>query len=153
MTLYRHFESKDLLVAEYLRVLMNFGRARFSAALDAHPGDPNAQLRAYIARIGDDLNRTDMRGCPIANAAVELPDKDHPARAVIEQCKAEHHKLLAQLCSDAGCENGDRLADELCLLFEGACIDVQISGQNGPGARFAEMANTIVDSHLRKVPA
>jgi len=149
MTLYRHFESKDLLVAEYLRTLMNYGRARFTEALDAHPGEPRAQLRAYIARVGEDLCRTDMRGCPITNAAVELPEKDHPARAVIDECKFEHHRLLAKLCGEVGCEDPENLADELCLLFEGACIDVQISGQRGPGARFTEMANAMVDSHLR----
>ena len=149
MTLYRHFESKDLLVAEYLRALMNYGRSRFTAALDAHPGEPNAQLRAYMARVGEDLRSAGVRGCPITNAAVELPDKDHPARAVIEECKSEHHRALAKLCTEAGCDQAEQLADELCLLFEGACVDVQISGQNGPGARFTEMANAMIDAHLR----
>lgn len=150
MTLYRHFGSKDLLVAEYLRTLMNYGRARFTEALNAHPEDPRAQLRAYIARAGEDLCRSEVRGCPITNAAVELPDKEHPARAVIEECKSEHHALLAKLCGDAGLNQPSRLADELCLMFEGACVDVQISGQRGPGARFTEMANALVDSHARR---
>jgi len=150
MTLYRHFESKDLLVAEYLRTLMNYGRARFTEALRAHPEDPDAQLRAYITRVGEDLCRADIRGCPITNAAVELPDKDHPARAVIEECKSEHHALLVKLCSDAGLNQPSRLADELCLMFEGACVDVQISGKRGPGARFTEMAIALVDSHARR---
>ena len=152
-TLYRHFESKDLLVAEYLRTLMNYGRARFTEALRAHPDDPEAQLRAYIARVGEDLGRADVRGCPITNAAVELPEQDHPARAVIDECKSEHHALLVKICSDAGFAKPERLADELCLLFEGACVDVQISGQNGPGARFAEMATALVDSHARRTNA
>lgn len=149
MTLYRHFESKDLLVAEYLRTLTNYGRARFTDALKAHPDDPLSQLRAYIARVGEDLGRADIRGCPITNAAVELPEKDHPARAVIDECKSEHHALLVKLCSDAGVKDPERLTDELCLMFEGACVDVQISGQNGPGARFAEMATALVDLHVR----
>jgi AcrR family transcriptional regulator len=150
MTLYRHYESKDLLVAEYLRALTKYGRSLFTEALDAHPNDPNAQLRAYIARVGEDLCRAGVRGCPVTNAAVELPDKNHPARAVIEECKAEHHALLAKLCGAAGCNQPERLADELCLMFEGACVDVQISGQNGPGARFAEMANSVIDLHLQR---
>ena len=150
MTLYRHFKSKDLLVAEYLRALTNHGRARFSDALNAHPNDPNAQLRAYVARIGEDLCCAGVRGCPVTNAAVELPDKDHPARVVIEECKSEHHALLAKLCADAGCSQPERLTDQLCLMFEGACVDVQISGQNGPGARFAEMANTLIDLHMQQ---
>jgi AcrR family transcriptional regulator len=153
MTLYRHFESKDLLVAEYLRALTEYGRSRFFEALSAHPGNPEKQLRAYIERVGQDLRRADVRGCPVANAAVELPEKDHPARAVIEECKSEHRAALVKLCSDAGFSDPERLTDELCLLFEGACVDVQISGQNGAGARFADMANAIADSHKPKVPA
>jgi AcrR family transcriptional regulator len=153
MTLYRHFESKDLLVAEYLRALTDYGRSRFFEALNAHPGDPEKQLRAYMERVGQDLRRSDVRGCPVANAAVELPEKDHPARAVIEGCKSEHRDALVKLCGDAGYAEPERLTDELCLLFEGACVDVQISGQRGPGARFADMANAIIDSHKRKIPA
>jgi len=150
MTLYRHFESKDLLVAEYLRALTEYGRSRFVEAINAHPGDPLAQLRAYIVRVGEDLRRADVRGCPVANAAVELPEKNHPARAVIEGCKAEHRSALVKLCAEANLSKPEALADELCLLFEGACVDVQISGQCGPGARFADMANAVVDSHVRQ---
>src|SRR4249920_1830597 len=49
MTLYRHFESKDELVAEYLRQQAAKADA-FWATLEAqHPGDPLAQVRAWLA--------------------------------------------------------------------------------------------------------
>jgi AcrR family transcriptional regulator len=148
-TLYRHFESKDLLVAEYLRALNDYGRARFMEAVNAHPGDAYEQLRAYIDRVGEDLSHSGVRGCPMANAAVELPQKDHPARAVIEESKKEHCAALINLCRDAGIIEPERLADELFLLFEGACVDVQISGPDGPGANFARVAHALIDLHPR----
>ena len=37
--------------------------------------------------MADHLANADERGCPLANAAVELPEKDHPARRVIEEAK------------------------------------------------------------------
>src|ERR1700693_1791702 len=46
MTLYRHFESKDRLVAEYLKSLNDWAIARDEEARRAHPGDGLAQLRA-----------------------------------------------------------------------------------------------------------
>src|ERR1700674_1684054 len=52
MTLYRHFESKDFLVAEYLRFLAGYAIARDDEVKRAHPGDPYAQLCALIARVG-----------------------------------------------------------------------------------------------------
>src|SRR2546421_12087375 len=49
MTLYRHFDSKDELVAEYLRCLAAEA-GRFSDGLAAaHPDDPRAQLRGWLS--------------------------------------------------------------------------------------------------------
>src|SRR5262252_33538 len=76
MTLYRHFDSKDELVAEYLRCLAT-AAARFWDDLEAaHPGDPRAQLRGWLALMEAHVIDTDQRGCALANAAIELPEKD-----------------------------------------------------------------------------
>src|ERR1700683_5000893 len=53
MTLYRHFVSKDLLVADYLRMLSAEAEAGWVDIARAHPGDPNAQLDLWIAQTGD----------------------------------------------------------------------------------------------------
>jgi hypothetical protein len=52
-----------------------------------YPGNPPAQLRAWIKDMAAHLTSGDERGCPLANATVELPDKDHPVRRVIEAFK------------------------------------------------------------------
>src|SRR4051812_20121473 len=48
MTLYRHFDSKDELVAEYLRQSANGADACWDRFETAHSGDPLAQLRAWL---------------------------------------------------------------------------------------------------------
>jgi AcrR family transcriptional regulator len=149
MTLYRHFESKDLLVAEYLRAMNAEALSRDEEVLRAHPGDAYAGLRALAKQVGDDLCAQDFRGCPMANAAVEFPDKDHPARMVAEECKSKYRARLVQLCSDAGYIEPERLADELFLLFEGACTSMQSMGRGGPGIKFTQMAYAVMDSHAR----
>src|SRR5919109_1738376 len=50
MTLYRHFASKDELVADYLRECARLAAANWDRLEAEHPGDPLAQLRAWIAR-------------------------------------------------------------------------------------------------------
>jgi len=150
MTLYRHFESKDLLVAEYLRSLNRYAIERDEEVLRQYPGDPYSGFRALVKRVGDDLCKEDLRGCPMANAAVEFPEKDHPARQVIEDSKKEQCNRLVKLCSDAGFLEPDRLAEELFLLFEGACVNVQSLGRTGPGSRFTERAFALMDSHPRR---
>jgi AcrR family transcriptional regulator len=153
MTLYRHFESKDLLVAEYLRCMTAGAIARDEEVMRPHHGNPYAQLRALIASCGQELVDKDHRGCPMSNAAVEFPEKDHPARIVIEECKANYRNRLVKLCADAGYLEPERLADELFLLFEGACANVQSQGHGGPGVKFTKMACALIDSHDRRTAA
>jgi len=150
MTLYRHFESKDLLVAEYLRAFEAEAIARDEEAIRPYAGNPHAQLKALVDRYGNDLCKEDFRGCPMANAAVEFPDKDHPARVVAEAAKIEHRQRMVKLCSDAGYVEPERLADELFLLFEGACANIQSQGSAGPCGRFAKMAHALIDAHPRR---
>jgi AcrR family transcriptional regulator len=146
MTLYRHFESKDQLVAEYLRQLGRSWDDMVAHTERAHPGDASAQLKAWIEQTGCDLANSQDRGCPLANAAVELPEKDHPARAVIEEYKTKQREHLARLCRSAGYTDPDRLADEIFLLCEGSCVSIQSVGQRGPGARFTETALALLKS-------
>src|SRR5262245_23105965 len=49
MTLYRHFASKDELVAEYLRECAQLADASWERLRRAHPGDARAQLHGWLA--------------------------------------------------------------------------------------------------------
>ena len=122
MTLYRHFGSKDDLVAAYLRQVAEDADGCWAKLEQAHPGDPRAQLRAWFEEMAEHVASADERGCPLANAAVELPEKDHPARRVIEDFKTAQRVKLIELCRAAGLREPDMLADELSLLLEGARV-------------------------------
>src|SRR6266700_3532693 len=67
MTLYRHFPSKDELVAEYLRQTAQQADRCWGRYREAHPGDPLAQVRAWLAEMAAHLAATDSRGCALAN--------------------------------------------------------------------------------------
>lgn len=142
MSLYRHFDSKDTLVAEYLRQLGAEADRIWDAIAAAHPGDACSQLRAWLLAVNDSL--AGSRGCPLTNAAVELPRKDHPARRVIEEHKRGNRDRLAALCQAVGAADPALLADELLLLIEGARVTSQSVGPSGPGSRFIEMAEALI---------
>jgi AcrR family transcriptional regulator len=151
MTLYRHFTSKDdLLVAEYLRSLSQKYDAVWNEFARLYPGDPLAQLRALLCRFGEHLARSENRGCAFANAAVEIPEKDHPARAVIEEHKTHQRAQLARLCREADYVEPEPLADEIFLILEGARINIQSVGQRGPGAKLNEMVTAMMKRHPRR---
>lgn len=70
-SLYRSFPSKDELAASYLRQYDLEYWERFDEAVAAHPGDPRAQIKAFLTRIGKRTQVADYRGCGMTNAAVE----------------------------------------------------------------------------------
>jgi AcrR family transcriptional regulator len=148
MTLYRHFSSKDELVAEYLRESAKAADSCWARFKKKHPGDALAQLRAWLREMASHVANTDERGCALANAAVELPDKNHPARRVIEECKAAHRTRLVQLCNAAKLSEPEMLADELHLLLEGARVTAQSVGSSGLGARLIRMGEAMIASHV-----
>ena len=148
MTLYRHFDSKDELVAEYLRRLAGDASGFWAELEAAHPGDPRAQLRGWLAAMQAHVVDADQRGCALANAAVELPEKDHPARRVIEEFKASQRDRLAGLCGATGIAEPELLADELFLLLEGARVSAQSLGPQGPASRLVRMGEALIASHL-----
>ncbi len=147
MTLYRHFSSKDELVAEYLRQSAKSADACWDRFDKAHPGEPLAQIRAWLNEMAEHVVAADERGCPLANAAVELAEKGHPARRVIEEAKAATRGRLIALCRSAGLSDPDMLADELFLLLEGARVTAQSVGSDGLDARLIRMGEAMIASH------
>ena len=147
MTLYRHFSSKDELVAGYLRRLAEKATLAWDRLEADHPGHPSAQLRAWLKDMAAHVASGDERGCPLANAAVELPEKDHPARRVIEAFKTAQRERLVQLCAAAALAEPDMLADELFLLLEGARVAAQSMGPKGLGDRLVRMGEAMINAH------
>src|SRR5881392_843824 len=63
MTLYRHFGSKDELVCECLRDVARDVEEMWNEVEAAYPGDPLAQLRAWVRLGAECANSDDGRGC------------------------------------------------------------------------------------------
>src|SRR6202035_5386898 len=150
MTLYRHFVSKDVLVAACLSELTKEFDVAWDAIAATHAGDPKSQLLAWLRHVCNFKVNEVERGCGLANAAVELPDKDHPARRVIREYKTELRERLIRLCRDAKLTDPERLADEVFLLCEGARITAQSVGSEGLSLRLAGMLEALVADHARR---
>ena len=149
MSLYRNFPSKDELVAEWLRD----HDAKFWQTWDAtaarHPKDARRQLKAAFALLARHVTDPKARGCPMANAAVEITEKDHPARKVIEAHKAKLRAGLTQKCAQMKVREPKLLADQLFLLMEGAQVTSQTLGLHGPAKNVARAAEMLIQAHLR----
>jgi AcrR family transcriptional regulator len=147
MTLYRHFASKDQLVAEYLRCLAVEADGLWARLETQYPFDARAQLGAWVKTMAAHLANPEERGCALANAAVELPERQHPARQVIEEFKCAQRQRLVRLCQAAQLSDPELLADELFLLLEGARVTAQSMGAESPGAHLLRMADIMIAAH------
>jgi AcrR family transcriptional regulator len=144
MTLYRHFSSKDELIATYLRDLAKEGDDVWEALARDYPDDPNAQLQGWLRHVEHVITGTVDRGCAIANAAVELRESEHPARKIIDDYKTRKRERLVKLLGGAGYAEPERLADEFFLLFEGARISIQCCA-SGPSTRVISMLRVVLE--------
>jgi AcrR family transcriptional regulator len=149
MTLYRHFKSKDELVAECARQCAQEWEDEWKANIAAHPGDPLGALRAWCRGIADCMT-SEERGCFMANAAVELPQADHPARRVIEASKRSHRDALIALAGDAGFAEPEKLGDAIFLTMEGARICNQSVCGSNPADRIYAMLDALISTHKRR---
>ena len=149
MTLYRHFGSKDELIAAYVTQLAKEGDEVWETLARDYPGDPTAQLDGWVRHCERVLTDCGERGCAIANAAVEMRELDHPARQIIDDYKTRKRNRMVKLFNDAGYAEPDQLADELFLLFEGARISLQCCS-SGPAQRVVRMLRSLLAEHAPK---
>ncbi|MDR6957776.1 AcrR family transcriptional regulator [Pseudomonas brassicacearum] len=134
MTVYRHFDSKDALVLEWIRLLVDQYSEVFETLATQHAGDPKAQILGFAEFIARDLSAASYRGCPFTNSLAEIPEPGHPARQLIEAHKQRQFLRLVALCAEADLAEPNEVAMELTYLMEGA----QVVSQNKSIERVGE---------------
>lgn len=145
MALYRHFDSKDELILEYLNYKGRKSDEIWAEIEAANPGDPAGQLYGFVDKAAIFI-AGDERGCDLANAAIELTEQGHPGLRVIEEFKMRQRERLTNLCKAAGASQPDLLADTLFLLIEGARVSRRSVGTNGPSANLVRTSRGVIAS-------
>ncbi|WP_344582472.1 helix-turn-helix domain-containing protein [Streptomyces lunalinharesii] len=145
MAIYRHFETKDALVAEWLRIVAADYQAAFDRVEAEFHDRPREQILALARFIAEGLPALSYRGCPFINSLAELPDRAHPARQVIEQHKALQTRRLIGMCTAAGLPDPEQAAAEITFVLEGAQVSTQNGSIDRAGERLLRIVQGIVD--------
>jgi AcrR family transcriptional regulator len=146
VTLYRHFPTKDDLVAAYLRRRAERDRQQVAEAIEAHDGDCRGGLRA-LARALVETGLPDLhRGCPFINAAAEYSDLSSPVRRVVTEHRVWVTRAMEDLLTAWGDPRPAETARLLMMLRTGAVVAAALDEQPDPGAGFLDAVDQILDS-------
>ncbi|MCA1440388.1 TetR/AcrR family transcriptional regulator [Ensifer sp. IC4062] len=125
-SLYRHFGTKDDLVAAFLAREDEDFWGTWDRVAEKHEDDARAELYAHLEWIGERVGRPNYRGCPQINVAAEFPEADHPARKVAAAHKREMRHRLKGIADRLNVDRPDELAGQLALLINGAFVSSQV---------------------------
>jgi len=153
VTFYRVFESKDDLIVQVLEEQSRRFWEWWDGIVAQHPDQPRKQIDELIARFSNEIIGDEAcRGCAVANAAVEITEEDHPAKAVLKKHKLEKARRLRELCREMGARQPDVLADALSLLLGGA-FSARLANENPEQiANVITAATALLDSPALGAP-
>ncbi|WP_175499294.1 TetR/AcrR family transcriptional regulator [Cellulomonas marina] len=133
VTFYRHFPTKDALVAAYLESWLAREQEATAALLAEHP-DPVEALDALGRALADQPCAPGYRGCAFVHAASELPDEVHPARAVVTRHRDGWTAAVADLLGRAGAGDADDVARRLLVVRDGMLVAGDAAAAAGTAA-------------------
>ena len=142
-TLYRHFPTKDDLIAAHLDVADARFWAWFDRAIDptAAPADALAGL---FDAVGELASSPSCLGCTFQVSAAEFPDRSHPGHAVALAHKDAVRARMRDLAGAAGADRPEDLADALLLIMDGAFAATRMYGPDNPGRRAGDAARALL---------
>jgi AcrR family transcriptional regulator len=147
-TLYRHFPTKDDLIAAFLAEEDRLWWQWFEEVIAAHEGLPKAQLLAFFEACTRRLTQPGFRGCAFLNALAEFSETDHPAH----HCALGHERALRQRLSQlgraAGARDPEQLADQLLLVINGALTSAPLFSTASPVLQLQTIAAHLIDLQL-----
>lgn len=148
-TFYNHFESKDDLMLEVLRMHDQWWRNTFRQKLREKGGDqPRDQLMAAFDVVEELFHSSDYNGCIFINVAVQFPLRHDPSHQLAAQHKKAMMEILRELAGYAGAKEAQELAEELALVLEGTYITQQVSGDPCAVNVGRRVARLVVEKHL-----
>ena len=148
MSFYRSFGSKDELVADYLEQKGREFWVWWDDIVAAHEGDARAQILALFDAYVTMTCCGDSRGCALANASVELTEREHPGRLVALRQKEEMRRRFRQLAVGTGARKADELGDALMLIMEGGYLTRRtFDNGTGPLQTAAVAARVLIDAY------
>jgi len=145
-TLYRHFDSKDVLIGE---VVETQHRRAFTASrtLGQSPGSTDDLVDVLFSEFVGWSTTARWAGSGFTRVLVELADlPGHPARTIVRRHKAVIEAHVANQLSRLNVASPLERARQICLLAEGAMVSMLIHQD----PTYVEIATSTAKKLLRR---
>jgi AcrR family transcriptional regulator len=147
VTLYRHFPSKDDLIAAYLGRRAQYDRDQVNAIIDAHREDPRGALTEMATALTRDDFAAVQRGCPFINASAEFTES-HVARVHAHEIRRWVTDQIAELLRQLGHRDPRATAEQLMMVRTGAVVSGALDGNERLDQDFLACWDKLVDDGL-----
>jgi len=151
VTLYRHFPSKDDLVAAYLERRAAHDHAQVDAIIEAHRDDPRGALTELATALSRDDFGSVRRGCPFINASAEFTGT-HVARVSAREIRRWVTDRLAELLRRLDHADPRSTAEQLMMVRTGAVVSGSLDGNEHLGEDFVRCWERLIDAGLPAAP-
>jgi AcrR family transcriptional regulator len=151
-SLYRHFHTKDDLIAAFLQREDKDFWACWERVAEHYEHDGKAEIEAHLTWIAERVDRPNYRGCPQLNVAAEFPDEDHPARVVARSHKEELRRRLQGIAERLQVSRPGDLALQLSVVINGAFVSSQVLAAGNAKPILFQMARALIAAAENELP-
>jgi AcrR family transcriptional regulator len=147
-TFYRHFPSKDDLVAAWLRSPDARWLDVVVAELVGRGFTPLGRLVGFWEVLGEWAETEQFRGCPFLNTLAEIRDPDHPAYPEVESYINEVEAYLSRTAVEAGIHDAPTMARQLRFLAMGTWLAIVFEASIRPTVTARAMAVALLAAQM-----
>jgi hypothetical protein len=94
------------------------------------------------------MESDEFQGCIFVNAAMEFPLPHEPAHVAAAENRRAIETIICELAARAGAADPRALAQELCLIIEGAYVTRQVTGNRQTIDIARRVADRAIDVHV-----
>lgn len=148
-TLYKHFSSKDDLIAAALRAEGAAWRHWFYGQLGKAHAGPYGRLLGLFDVLQDWFQSPHFYGCAFLNAISEAPCDDNRPRELADAHKSHLMAWLHSQALELGCDPGE-LSRAMVVLIDGAIMAAHASRDPSVAQSARDLAQSYLDVHTRR---
>jgi AcrR family transcriptional regulator len=150
-TFYNHFESRDALICEAIRVRDQWDAAAFARRVQQRAGyAPRDMLLAMFDVLDEWFTHEDFRGCLFLHACAEFPSPGDP----IHQAAANHYAVseetVRKMAEAAGVADPPAFARQWVVLLEGAITHRMATGHDQAAQVAKSVAELVLEAATGK---